>query len=103
MFARVARYEVAPERMGEAVEAFRDAVGRIEGLQGLKGGSVLVDADDGVIMSMTFWETRSAMEDSEVQAAGARQAAAKRVDGTVVSVHCLDVVAEIGAVAPSSV
>jgi heme-degrading monooxygenase HmoA len=103
MFARVARYEVAPERMEEAVEAFRDAAGRIEGLAGLKGGSVLTDAEDGVIMSMTFWETRAAMEDSEVHAAGARHEAAKRVDGIVVSVHCLDVVAEIGAVAPSSV
>lgn len=103
MYARVARYEVAPERMEEAVEAFRDAVGRIEGLRGLKGGSVLTDAEEGVIMSMTFWESRAAMEASEVQAAGARQAAAQRVDGIVVSVHCLDVVAEIGAAAPSSV
>jgi heme-degrading monooxygenase HmoA len=102
MFARVARYEVPPEKMDEAVAAFRDAVTQIEGLEGLRGGSVLTDAEDGVIMSMTFWDTRAAMEDSEVKAAGLRQQAAKEVDGTVVSVHCLDVVAEIGAVAPTS-
>lgn len=102
MFARVARYEVAPERMDEAVEAFREAVTEIEGLEGLKGGSVLTDAEDGVIMSMTFWETRAAMEDSERQAAGLRQQAVKQVDGTVVSVHCLDVVAEIGTAAPTA-
>ena len=100
MFARVARYEVPPERMDEAVKAFREAVVEIEGIEGLKGGSVLVDAEDGVVMSMTFWDSRTAMEDSEVKAAGLRQQAAKEVDGTVVSVHCLDVVAEIGAVAP---
>ena len=99
MFARVARYEVPPERMDEAVEAFRDAVTEIETLPGLKGGSVLVDAEDGVIMSMTFWETRTAMADSEVQAAGLRREAAKRVDGKVVSVHCLDVISEIGTTA----
>ena len=100
MFARVARYEVPPERMDDAIKAFREAVTEIEGIEGLKGGSVLVDAEDGVVMSMTFWDNRAAMEDSEVKAAGLRQQAAKEVDGTVVSVHCLDVVAEIGAVAP---
>ena len=100
MFARVARYEVAPERMEEAVEVFREALTEIEGLEGLKGGSVLTDADDGVIMSMTFWESRATMESSEVKAAGLRQQAAKQVDGIVVSVHCLDVVAQTGAAAP---
>ena len=102
MFARLARYEVPPERMDEAVEAFRAAVTEITGLDGLKGGSVLTDAEDGVIISMTFWETRAAMEDSEVQAAGLRRQAAQQVDGTVVSVYCLDVVAEIGTAAPTT-
>ena len=100
MFARVARYEVPPERMDDAVKAFREAVVEIEGIDGLQGGSVLVDAEDGVVMSMTFWDSRTAMEDSEVKAAGLRQQAAKEVDGTVVSVHCLDVVAEIGTAVP---
>lgn len=100
MFARVARYEVEPARMDEAVEAFRQAVTEIEGIDGLKGGSVLTDADDGVIMSMTFWESRAAMEASEVKASGLRHQAAKQVNGIVVSVHCLDVVAEIGSVVP---
>jgi len=88
--------------MDDAIKAFREAVTEIDGLEGLKGGSVLVDAEDGVVMSMTFWDSRTAMEDSEVKAAGLRQQAAKEVDGTVVSVHCLDVVAEIGAVAPTA-
>ena len=102
MFARVARYEVAPERMDEAVEAFRGAVTEITGMEGLTGGSVLTDAEDGVIISLTYWESRAAMEDSEVKAAGLRQQAAQRVDGSVVSVHCLEVVAEIGAAAPAT-
>ena len=102
MFARVARYEVPPERMDEAVEAFREAVTEITGLEGLQGGSVLTDAEDGVIISLTYWNSRAAMEDSEVKAAGLRRQAAKRVDGSVVSVHCLDVVAEIDAEARST-
>lgn len=103
MFARVARYEVEPARMDEAVKAFQDAVSQIEGLEGLRGGSVLTDAEDGVIMSMTFWDSRAAMESSEVKAAGLRQNAAKQVDGIVVSVHCLAVVAQVGTAVPTSV
>jgi heme-degrading monooxygenase HmoA len=103
MFCRVARYEVEPDRTDEAVEAFRDAAEQLEGIAGLKGGYVLADYEDGVIMSMTFWESRSAMDDSEVKAAGLRQQAAKSVAGNVVSVHCLDVPIEIGSTVRTAV
>jgi hypothetical protein len=48
-------------------------------------------------MSMTLWESRTAMDGSEVKASGLRQEAAKSVGGSVVSVNCLDVPIEIGA------
>jgi heme-degrading monooxygenase HmoA len=102
MFARVARYEVEPERMKEAIDAFREAVAELEGLEGLLSGSVLADAGDGVIISMTIWETRAAMENSEVKAAGLRHQAVSQVDGTVASVNAFDVVAEIGKAAPTT-
>ena len=98
MFARVARYDVRPDRTGEAVDAFREAVRELEGTSGLKGGYVLADWEDGVIMSLTFWENRAVMDDSEGKAAALRQQAAKSVDGEVVSVHNLDVPIEIGSV-----
>jgi len=96
MFARVARYEVEPDRTQEAIEAFHDAVAQLEGTQGLEGGYVCVDHEDGAIMSMTLWQNRMAMDESERVAAGLRQDAAKRVDGRVVSVQSLDVAIEIG-------
>ena len=102
MFARVARYDVEPDRTDEAVDAFRDAAAELEGTSGMKGGYVLADPEDGVIMSLTFWESRAAMDDSEVKAAALRQQAAKSVDGSVVSVHCLDVPIEIGAAVSST-
>ena len=56
-----------------------------------------VDYEDGSIMSMTLWQNRMAMDESERKAAGLRQDAAKRVEGRVVSVQSLDVASEIGA------
>jgi heme-degrading monooxygenase HmoA len=102
MFARIARYEVAPDRTGDAIEAFREAVQQLEGMNGLKGGYVLADWEDGVIMSMTLWENRAAMDESESKAAAIRQEAAQSVDGNVVSVHNLNVALEIGAAVSST-
>ena len=97
MFARVARYEVEPDRTQEAIDAFHAAVAELDGTEGLEGGYVCVDYEDGAIMSMTLWQNRVAMDESERKAAGLRQEAAKRVDGRVVSVQSLDVAIEIGA------
>jgi heme-degrading monooxygenase HmoA len=102
MFARVARYDVEPDRTGEAIEAFREAARELEGMSGLKGGYVLADWEDGVIMSLTFWENRTAMTESESKAAALRQQAAKSVGGEVVSVHNLDVPIEIGTAVSST-
>ena len=78
MFARVARYEVEPSRTQEAIDAFHAAVAELEGTNGLEGGYVCVDHEDGAIMSMTLWQNRTAMDESERKAAGLRQEAAKR-------------------------
>ena len=97
MFARVARYEVEPDRTQEAIEAFHAAVTQLEGTEGLEGGYVCVDYEGGAIMSMTLWQNRAAMEESERKAAELRADAAKQVDGSIVSVQSLDVAIEIGA------
>jgi heme-degrading monooxygenase HmoA len=101
VFARVARYEVDADRTQEAIDAFHDAVAQLEGTPGLEGGYVFVDYDGGAIMSMTLWENRTALDESERKASGLRQDAAKRVDGRIVSVQSLDVAIEIGSGARS--
>ena len=97
MFARVARYEVDSDRTQDAIEAFHNAVAQLEGAQGLEGGYVLVDHEDGAIMSMTLWQNRMAMDESERKAAGLRAEAANQVDGRIVSVQSLDVAIQIGS------
>jgi len=97
VYARVARYEVEGERMNAAAEAFREAASRLASLPGFQGGYVFTASEDGVIMSMTLWESRSAMENSEVPAARLRQEATRQVDGEVTSVQCFEVAVDIGS------
>jgi heme-degrading monooxygenase HmoA len=96
VYARVARYEVEGKRMDAAAEAFREAASRLASLPGFQGGYVFTASEDGVIMSMTLWESRSAMENSEVPAARLRQEATRQVDGEVTSVQCFEVAVDIG-------
>jgi heme-degrading monooxygenase HmoA len=97
VFARVARYDVAEERMDAAAEAFREAASQLASLPGFQGGYVLSAREDGVVMTMTLWESRTAMDTSEVRAARLRQEATRQVDGEVTSVQCLEVAVDIGS------
>jgi heme-degrading monooxygenase HmoA len=97
VYARVARYEVEGERMDAGAEAFREAASRLASLPGFQGGYVFTASEDGVIMTMTLWESRSAMENSEVPAARLRQEATRQVDGEVTSVQCFEVAVDIGS------
>jgi heme-degrading monooxygenase HmoA len=83
--------------MAEGVEAFREAASQLASLDGLQGGYVLTDEEEGVVMTITLWESRAAMDASEVRAARLRQDAAKQADGAVTSVQCLEVAVEIGS------
>jgi heme-degrading monooxygenase HmoA len=92
--ARVARYEVPPDRCDEAVEAFLDSAKKIASMKGFQSGYVFVDSETGATMTVTFWESHAAAEDSATHAATARQRAVSAVDGEVQSVQGFDVVRE---------
>jgi heme-degrading monooxygenase HmoA len=101
VFARVSRYEVAPERIDEAVQAFGQAANEIEKLDGFQGGYVFVDPADGRTMTVTFWANRAAVEESERRARELRQRAANEVEGAVLSVELFDVAQELSPAPPS--
>ena len=95
MFARIARYGVPPERMDEAETAFREAAETIGQLSGLKSVMVMVDRENGTVVTTTTWETRAALEASEVRASRARQEAVRAVEGDCNSVDRLEVIIEL--------
>ena len=96
MHARVARYRIEPQRCEEAIASFRDAGGEIAQLAGFKDGYVLVDPDDGEVMTVTLWESAAALETSDAQASASRRRAIQAVGGEVQSVMRYDVAVELG-------
>ena len=96
MHARVARYAIDPDKVVDAVDGLRDAGRELAQLEGFKGGHVLVDYDEGTLITLTLWENRAALDRSEVRAASLRQQAVRSVEGEVQSVTCYEVPVELG-------
>ena len=96
MHARLARYALQPDRVDDALAAIREAGREIAVLDGFRGGQVMVDHDEGTLMTLTFWESRAALEASEVRAAGLRQAAMRPSEGEIQSVTSYEVPFELG-------
>jgi heme-degrading monooxygenase HmoA len=97
MFARLARYEIPPDRLGDAVKSFSEAGKGLGGLQGYHSGFLLIDEDESSVMTLTIWDTRSALETSESRAGSLRRRACSEVDGSVQSVTSYEVAAELGS------
>jgi len=93
--ARVARYEIPPDRTDAAAEAFGEAAGGIEHLDGFVGGYVLIDHQDARTMTVTVWDNLATVENSEHEAGRLRRAAAGSVGGSVLSVETYDVAHEL--------
>jgi len=94
--ARVARYAIEPDQLVDAVEGFREAGRELAELEGFQGGHLLIDYDQGALLTFTLWENRAALDRSEVRAAGLRQRALREVDGEVQSVTRYEVPFALG-------
>jgi heme-degrading monooxygenase HmoA len=95
--ARVARYEVPPDRCDEAVDAFTSAGSEIAALDGFHSGYLLVDAETGAVVTCTFWDDEASLEAAATRAATARREAVGAVEGDVLSVQTFDVVRDLAA------
>ena len=92
----MARYAIELDKIDDAVESFRAAGRELAELEGYEGGHLLVDSDEGTLLTLTLWTKRAAMDKSEVRAAGLRQRALRAVDGEVQAVTCYEVPFELG-------
>jgi heme-degrading monooxygenase HmoA len=97
MQARVARYRIEPERCEDAVASFREAGAEIAKLDGFRDGYVLVDPDDGDILTITLWDSHASLDASEMKATSSRRRAAEAVDGSVEAVSRYGVAVELTA------
>ena len=97
MFARIVRYQVSAEHLEETLERFREAAAEIESLDGFEHGYLLADRESGLVITNTIWRDRSALDASDVKAGALRQRAISDVEGSVESVHRVEVVTELGA------
>ena len=97
MFARVATYRIEPEHMDTAVRSFETAIDRVRGLEGFVDAEVLVSPDNSKVLTITYWDTRRAMETSAVTASRARIEAARAADGEVESSCEYGVALRVGA------
>jgi heme-degrading monooxygenase HmoA len=94
MFARMARYEIPPGRLDEAVESFQQAASRLNEIGGVTGGYLLVDRDEGSLVTITVYGDRATLEASRTRASVLRQQAVKAVDGAVNSVAEYEIAAD---------
>jgi heme-degrading monooxygenase HmoA len=95
MFARVARYQIPAERVGEVAQTFRPAFEQVGEIEGNKGGYLLIDRDNAMALTVTFWENQASMEASEVRASRLRSEAINAVDGQIQSVESCEVALDL--------
>jgi heme-degrading monooxygenase HmoA len=80
MYARLSRFAgLPPERIDDTLKEFQEGeLARIEGHDGFKGVTVMVNQRTGQAAAITFWESEQAMRTSERTAGEAVQKALDR-------------------------
>ena len=78
MWARQTRVKADPAKLDQVLEQVRNAVQpALEGADGYKGFTVLVDRESGELIGTSYFESREAVEASESAVRGPRDQAAQ--------------------------
>jgi heme-degrading monooxygenase HmoA len=78
MHARVTRVDGQPDKLAEGIEQVKSSVlPALEGSQGFKSFSLLVDRATGTMIGVSYWEDEQAIADSEDAIRGPREQAAQ--------------------------
>lgn len=78
MFARVSQITGLPGKLETAVPVLQEGLDRTQGLAGFEGAYLLVDRDEGKIMTVTFWNNRTDLKSSAPRAEAIVAEAAQR-------------------------
>lgn len=81
MHARVTRFQVASDRVGEVNDYYQDTVvPKAADLEGFMGAVALLDRESGKVFSFTLWESEQAMQASEEAGNRIRSEASAELD-----------------------
>ena len=78
MLARVTRIQVQPETVDEVVRQVKEeTVPLLEGQDGFKGFTMIVDRESGKVVGTSYWESSEALEASEAAVSESRERVAQ--------------------------
>ena len=81
-YISMSRLRVAPERLDELVDAFRDRAGLVDGHDGFRGLQVWVsDRDGGEVLMVSAWTDRASFRD--YMRSADHQVSHARIDGSL--------------------
>jgi heme-degrading monooxygenase HmoA len=87
MYARVSRFQAAPDRVDDQVDAFMThALPVLQSMPGYAGHSLAVDQQSGDGQAVSFWESKEALAATREQASGLRAETLQKGGATVTSV-----------------
>lgn len=93
MFARVSRFQGAPEGVQDAAEVARERVlPAVRDLAGSAGMLILADRETGRSIGITLWTSEQAMRDTEQAADGMRSDTAEASGEEIVGVERYEIV-----------
>ncbi|HXA27137.1 MAG TPA: antibiotic biosynthesis monooxygenase [Candidatus Angelobacter sp.] len=92
MWVRGSRLRVPTGRIDAAVSNFtQETSPKLKALPGHVGSVLLVERQQGVVLALTYWQDRAALDASETQASGLRAGVADAVGATIEDVQRLEV------------
>jgi hypothetical protein len=92
MWVRGSRLRVPTGKLDAAITNFtQETAPKLKAIPGNTGSVLLVERQQGIVLALTYWKDRAALDASETQATGLRAGVADAVGATIEDVQRLEV------------
>lgn len=91
MWARVSRFRMPAERIGDDIEASKEAARSVKDIPGSRGLYYLVDRETGQTMAITLWDDEKSLRASEERANQIRKDSTDQAGGEILGVERYEV------------